>query len=432
MIAARGRGKFLTGLNTLIGGVLIISTIVVGAVTLNVPIPLRLNWVDFSRDMLFLVVTVSIVLVAVLYNPAPLIIAGLLLLCYGTYIALVFVQGDNSQLQYEAVEHEEERRAMQEFLAESQGRTEPENKCNTLLIRLDFAYSALEFPIRTLQHCTIPLLDGTLENYFLWQKFQWAYPFVVPLLVAVWLGSTEFGDGVHRFWSIAICLTISLFLILCLKGLPPPVTEPVLPTTPDTWGDYPDIRQHSSHVQRKRIALFVWLLVAFCSCIMWIDLTANTLVSALSVLGHEIGVPQEFLGLTVLAWGNSIGDCITDTSLARQGRGLMALSGCYGGPLFNMIIGLGVALLLNAMEGDKVVFAAEGAHGLGPVKHADYALQSLLMSVFFLYLVLLSGALMVHCRGYELSSYVGSYLIVVYAAYSIAQCTLLYAHREQS
>jgi Ca2+/Na+ antiporter len=333
MIAARGRGKFLTGLNTLIGGVLIISTIVVGAVTLNVPIPLRLNWVDFLRDMLFLVVTVSIVLVAVLYNPAPLIIAGLLLLCYGTYIALVFVQGDNSQLQYEAVEHEEERRAMQEFLAESQGRTEPENNCNTLLVRLDFAYSALEFPIRTLQHCTIPLLDGTLENYFLWQKFQWAYPFVVPLLVAVWLGSTEFGDGVHRFWSIAICLTISLFLILCLKCLPPPVTEPVLPTTPDTWGDYPDIRQHSSHVQRKRIALFVWLLVAFCSCIMWIDLTANTLVAALSVLGQEIGVPQEFLGLTVLAWGNSIGDCITDTSLARQGRGLMALSGCYGGPL---------------------------------------------------------------------------------------------------
>jgi solute carrier family 24 (sodium/potassium/calcium exchanger), member 6 len=43
----------------------------------------------------------------------------------------------------------------------------------------------------------------------------------------------------------------------------------------------------------------------------------------------------------VLAWGNSSGDLVTNLAVSRAGYPNMALAGCFGGPLFNLLIGLG-------------------------------------------------------------------------------------------
>eukprot|EP01035_Chromulina_nebulosa_P016813 gene16813-22297_t len=45
-------------------------------------------------------------------------------------------------------------------------------------------------------------------------------------------------------------------------------------------------------------------------------------------------------GLTVLAWGNSIGDYVANTAVARRGMGEMAIAGCYGSPIFDIFVGL--------------------------------------------------------------------------------------------
>lgn len=47
----------------------------------------------------------------------------------------------------------------------------------------------------------------------------------------------------------------------------------------------------------------------------------------------------------MLAWGNSIGDFIANTSIARKGFAEMALTGCFAAPLFNNVLGLGIATL---------------------------------------------------------------------------------------
>ncbi len=45
---------------------------------------------------------------------------------------------------------------------------------------------------------------------------------------------------------------------------------------------------------------------------------AGELVALLEYLGTLSGIPKEVLGLTVLAWGNSVGDLSTNTAMARR------------------------------------------------------------------------------------------------------------------
>ena len=61
------------------------------------------------------------------------------------------------------------------------------------------------------------------------------------------------------------------------------------------------------------------------------------------------------LGLTVLAWGNSIGDLVADVAVARAGSPDMAVTACFAGPLFNMLVGLGVAFFIQCVYTKKAV-----------------------------------------------------------------------------
>lgn len=76
--------------------------------------------------------------------------------------------------------------------------------------------------------------------------------------------------------------------------------------------------------------------------ILWIWLTANILIDLLDIFGILTKIPASVLGLTVLAWGDSVGDLMTDLSIAKKGYGEMAITGCYAGPLFNTLFGFGL------------------------------------------------------------------------------------------
>ena len=47
---------------------------------------------------------------------------------------------------------------------------------------------------------------------------------------------------------------------------------------------------------------------------------------------------RQVLGLTVLAWGNSVGDMSTNCAMARKGLANMAMTACYAGPVFNLLV----------------------------------------------------------------------------------------------
>lgn len=99
----------------------------------------------------------------------------------------------------------------------------------------------------------------------------------------------------------------------------------------------------------KSEQIFV-VIVAFVMSVFWISTTAGELLNCLAVLGTLLKLPPAILGLTVLAWGNSVGDLVADVAVAKAGQPAMAMAGCFACPMFNMLFGLGTALVIQTAD----------------------------------------------------------------------------------
>lgn len=93
------------------------------------------------------------------------------------------------------------------------------------------------------------------------------------------------------------------------------------------------------------IGAAVTAAVGFVVAAMWIDTFASEVVGLVEYLGILSGIDTAILGVTVMAWGSSIGDMATNTAMARKGLGNMAITACYAGPVFNILVGLGLGFL---------------------------------------------------------------------------------------
>ena len=59
------------------------------------------------------------------------------------------------------------------------------------------------------------------------------------------------------------------------------------------------------------------------------------------------------MGITILAWGNSMGDLSANMTMAKKGLANMAITACFAGPVFNILIGLGGGFTaLNSITGN--------------------------------------------------------------------------------
>ncbi|EEE51010.1 hypothetical protein OsJ_31639 [Oryza sativa Japonica Group] len=98
--------------------------------------------------------------------------------------------------------------------------------------------------------------------------------------------------------------------------------------------------------------LAAWLAAGFVMSVAWAYAVATELLALLVSAAHVMGVDSAALGLTVLAWGNSLGDLVANLAVASRGGGgggaQVAVAGCYGGPVFDVLVGLGVSMLLSS------------------------------------------------------------------------------------
>jgi sodium/potassium/calcium exchanger 6 len=98
----------------------------------------------------------------------------------------------------------------------------------------------------------------------------------------------------------------------------------------------------------KYHSLFGYL--GFVVSVCWIYGLANEVVDLLQAISTMFNLSDAILGLTVLAWGNSLGDFVSNLSMARQGFPRMAISACFGGPLLNLLLGIGLPYTILMTE----------------------------------------------------------------------------------
>ncbi|CAH1802112.1 unnamed protein product [Owenia fusiformis] len=95
--------------------------------------------------------------------------------------------------------------------------------------------------------------------------------------------------------------------------------------------------------------IYHWLFayIGFLIAIIWIYTICNEIVNILESYGVVFNISKAILGLTLLAWGNSVGDLIANTVMARKGEPRMGFAACFGGPTFNLLLGVGIPFTIR-------------------------------------------------------------------------------------
>ena len=54
--------------------------------------------------------------------------------------------------------------------------------------------------------------------------------------------------------------------------------------------------------------------------------------------------------MTVLSWGNCLGDMSADVAMTKKGFGEMAVTATIAGPIFNILVGQGLSNLITIVN----------------------------------------------------------------------------------
>jgi sodium/potassium/calcium exchanger 6 len=88
---------------------------------------------------------------------------------------------------------------------------------------------------------------------------------------------------------------------------------------------------------------------------MWIQILCSIIVDVLKLFGVITGFSPSLLGITIISWGNTLGDLFASISLAKSGFGEMAITGTMAGTIFNLMLGLGIITLFDNLESEEEI-----------------------------------------------------------------------------
>lgn len=217
----------------------------------------------------------------------------------------------------------------------------------------------------------------TFDEFTVWYKhsliFERQKELIDEDIQGVWENLCPPKGGTLRDWMwYLICLPLVLVLTLTI----------------------PDV---------QRPGMGKWCFVSFVLSIAWIGGFSYFMVEWAEIVGNTFGIPDELMGLTVLAAGTSVPDLLSSVIVARRGQGDMAVSSSVGSNIFDILVGLPVPWLIYsaANQGNPVFIEADGL------------IRSLLILIGMLVLVILS----IHCQGWRLTKLLGGMMFFFYIAF---------------
>ncbi|KAL2082641.1 hypothetical protein ACEWY4_022459 [Coilia grayii] len=147
-----------------------------------------------------------------------------------------------------------------------------------------------------------------------------------------------------------------------------------------------------------------YFMLSFILSTVWIAVFSYFMVWMVTIIGYTLGIPDVIMGITFLAAGTSVPDCIASLIVARQGLGDMAVSNTIGSNVFDILVGLGVPWALQTMAVDYGSVVQINSRGL----------------IFSVVLLLGSVALTIlgiHVNNWKLDLKLGIYVLVLYAVF---------------
>ncbi|XP_056136224.1 sodium/potassium/calcium exchanger 3-like [Lampris incognitus] len=147
-----------------------------------------------------------------------------------------------------------------------------------------------------------------------------------------------------------------------------------------------------------------WFLVSFFTATIWIAALSYVMVWMVTLIGFTLGIPDVIMGITFLAAGTSVPDCMASLIVARQGLGDMAISNSIGSNVFDILVGLGLPWTLQTLCIDYGSSVHINSKGL------IFSVGLLLASVFL-------TVLGVHLNKWTLDKRLGLACLLIYAIF---------------
>lgn len=227
-------------------------------------------------------------------------------------------------------------------------RKESLKRQNEFLQKMLYKLDHVAYPFMILLQLTIPLLEASSykKSWFLTSMA------LSPSFICMYLGQ----------WSMASLGTAlvlgAMMSCVCYSALQSsdPIAAAAAAANDANDGNDPESPPFWDFGTGFPIGAALVAVYGFGIAAMWMDLLATQIVSILHFLGLLAGIHPAVLGVSVLAWGNSLPDLIANTSMAmRSPYGVsMAMTACFAGPSFNMLVGLGVGFWALLADTDRI------------------------------------------------------------------------------
>jgi Ca2+/Na+ antiporter len=155
---------------------------------------------------------------------------------------------------------------------------------------------------------------------------------------------------------------------------------------------------------------FMWqILTALTAAVLAsFVITRLTVVLIRRVLCH-LSLPESLVGLTILAWGNNIGDIMNSAAAARRGNGQLSVSSVISTQVLNIHCSLGLPWVLSALRDGFV----------------DVEDTLTMNSLLFVMGVVVVSILVIILGGKALNLRTAIMLTVLYCAYIVCELTVL-------